>query len=173
MESVHSPETGGSHAVTLDEGNVVRRVLTVFVLSCLVTAMLVVPATALIDTDTTGRFCCTYPGTNQIENYGLYTFKGKTTPSMAGQIVKFQYKRESWDTWRPFKVGTGGSDGNGFYALNKSRPRDRIDEEHRWSVQVVPSVRQGNYRVRAVFPRQDGYGRSVYVTRKMWVWQSD
>jgi hypothetical protein len=128
-------------------------------------------AAAAIDTTTTGKVCCPHFA-GHLENFGGYTFKGRTKPSLKGQFVYFQYKRPSADRWRPFKVGGGGSSGNGFYVLNKNRPRDSINRRHRWSVLFTPSVPQGNWKIRAVFPRQDGYGRS-FVTKRYSVSGSD
>jgi hypothetical protein len=90
-------------------------------------------ASAAIDTTTTGKVCCPHFA-GHLENFGGYTFKGRTKPSLKGQFVYFQYKRASADRWRPLKVGLGGSSGNGFYVLNKDRPRDSINRRHRWSV---------------------------------------
>jgi hypothetical protein len=103
---------------------------------------------------------------------GASTFRGRTTPSLTGQYVKFKYKRPSATFWRNFKVGLGGSDGLGFYVLNRSAPRDAINDRDRWRIFFTPSVRQGYWQIRAVFPAQDGYARSN-VTKKYWVWQSE
>jgi hypothetical protein len=128
-------------------------------------------AGAAIETTTTGKVCCPHLA-GHLENFGGYTFKGRTKPSLKGQFVYFQYKRASADRWRPFKVGLGGSSGNGFYILNKDRPRDSINRRHRWSVFFTPSVPQGKWKIRALFPRQDGYGRS-FVTKRYSVSGSD
>jgi hypothetical protein len=131
----------------------------------------VATASARIDTTTTGRVCCPFIA-GELENYGAYTFRGKTTPSRTGQFVKFQYKRPSGDRWRSFKVGLGGSDGWGFYVLDKDTPRDRINRRDRWRILFAPSVKQRNWKIRALFPRQGEYERSQ-VVKKYWVWQSE
>jgi hypothetical protein len=95
-----------------------------------------------------------------------------TRPARAGQFVKFQYKRPSAERWRNFKVGPGGSDGNGFYVLDHDAPRDRINRRDRWRVFFTPSVPQGDWKIRTVFPRQGDYQRSQ-VVKRYWVWQSD
>jgi hypothetical protein len=129
------------------------------------------PASAAIDTTTTGVVCCPHFA-GQLENYGGYTFRGKTTPALTGQYVKFQYKRP-WSTrWRGFKPGLSGSDGTGFYVLNRNAPRDHINSRDRWNVLFSPGVRQGYWKIRAVFPWQGGYARSQ-VVKKYWVRQSD
>jgi hypothetical protein len=126
-------------------------------------------ASAAIETTTTGRVCCPHFA-GELENYGGYTFRGRTTPSLTGQYVYFQYKRPWGPRWRSFKVGY--VTGSGFYLLNRNAPRDRINEFDRWSVLFSSGVRQGYWKVRAVFPAQDGYARST-VVKKYWVWQSD
>lgn len=126
---------------------------------------------AAIETTTTGTVCCPFHA-GQLENFGGYKFRGRTRPSQAGQFVYFLYKRPAATRWHKFKVGLGGSDGPGFYVLNKNRPRDAINRRHRWSVYFTPSVRQGYWKIRARFPSQDGYARSA-VTKRYWVWQSE
>jgi hypothetical protein len=139
---------------------------------CALAMLSSVPAAgAAINTTTTGRVCCPHFA-GELENFGGYTFKGKTTPSLAGQFVFFQYKRPAAEQWRFFKVGLGGSDGAGFYVLNRDAPRDRINRRDRWRILFTPSVRQGHWKIRALFPAQDGYARSM-VVKKYWVNQSE
>jgi hypothetical protein len=131
------------------------------------------PASARIDTTTTGRVCCSafYPP-GELENFGGYTFRGKTSPSLSGQYVKFQYKRPWAKRWHSFKPGLSGSRGTGFYVLNRNVPRDRINRRDRWRILFSPGVRQGYWQIRAVFPRQGEYARSKLVKR-VWVWASE
>jgi hypothetical protein len=154
-------------------GDVVKHIIIVAVLGLAVS----MPASATSiapPTQTTikGRVCCPHTA-GQLENFGGYKFKGTTKPSLKGQYVYFHYKRLGATRWRPFKVGLGGSDGNGFYLLNKERPRDAIDGRHRWNSNFfTPSVPQGPWKLRAIFPKQDNYARSQ-VVKKYWVWASD
>ena len=90
-----------------------------------------------------------------------------------GSVRLFPIQAPRATRWRPFKVGLGGSDGNGFYLLNKDRPRDAIDGRHRWNSNFfTPSVPQGPWKLRAIFRKQDNYARSQ-VVKKYWVWASD
>jgi hypothetical protein len=108
---------------------------------------------AAIDTITSGKVCCPHFA-GQLENFGGYTFKGRTRPSIKGQFVYLHYKRPSADRWHRFKVGGGGSSGNGFYVLNKNRPRDAINRRHRWSALFTPSVPRATGRSVLSFPHR-------------------
>jgi hypothetical protein len=122
-------------------------------------------ASAAIDTTTTGRVCCTSTD-GQLENFGDYTFSGKTTPSLAGQFVYFQYKRPAATRWRNFKViEPEVSTGKGFFVANKSAPRDAISDRHRWRARFTMSVTPGAWKIRALFRAQDGYRRSFVSKR--------
>lgn len=125
-------------------------------------------ADAAIPTTTTGNVCCPHVA-GQLENYGGYVFKGRTSPSLTGQYVYFQYKRRSWTRWRPFNVADNFTN---FFVLKKSAPRDQINDRDRWRVSFMLAVRQGHWKVRAVFPSQGGYARSE-VVKKYWVRQPD
>jgi hypothetical protein len=152
------------------EGVFVKRII--IAAGCgLVLLVLATPASAAIETTTRGFVCCPHFD-GQLENFGGYTFKGRTSPSLTGQYVYFQYKRPSWSEWRNFKAGLSGSSGAGFYVLDKDEPRDRINDRDRWKVFFSPGVRQGYWKIRALFPRQGDYARSQ-VVKKYWVWQSD
>jgi hypothetical protein len=125
-------------------------------------------ASAASETTTAGRVCCPHIA-GQLENFGGYRFKGMTTPSLTGQFVYFQYKRPWWDRWRLFKVDP---EGLGFYVLNRDAPRDAINDRDRWRILFTPTVRPGYWKIRAVFPAQDGYARSK-VTKRILVRASD
>lgn len=119
-------------------------------------------ATASIRTTTTGRVCCP-SHTSRLKNLSGYVFKGRTLPSLAGQLVRFQYKRPWARRWRAFKVRSSGSRGGGFYVLNKRAPRDAVNKYHRWSIFFSPRVKQGHWKIRALFSAQNGYARSSDV----------
>jgi hypothetical protein len=137
-----------------------------FAVSCLIVGSAAASADARIPTTTMGRVCCPHVA-GQLENYGGYIFKGKTTPLFTGPYVYFRYKRPAWSRWRAFKVGivTGG----GFFARNKNFRRDRINDRDRWRILFSSGERQGYWKIRAVFRAQDGYARSK-VIKKYWVW---
>jgi hypothetical protein len=120
-------------------------------------------AQAAIETETTGRVCCPHVA-GTLEQFAGYYFKGKTTPSLRGQYVYFQYKRPWWERWHRFKTEADGA-GLGFYVLYGDEPRDQINRRHRWRILFTPTVRPGRWKLRAVFRAQDGYARSVEVER--------
>jgi hypothetical protein len=129
----------------------------------LIAALSPVPsATASIHTTTTGSVCCP-SHTSRLKSLSGYAFKGRTSPSLAGQLVRFQYKRPWARRWRAFKVSLSGSRGGGFYVLNKRAPRDAINKYHRWSIFFSPRVKPGYWKIRALFRAQNGYTRSSDV----------
>lgn len=150
-------------------GLVKRIIVIIALLSLAVPAQ----ASATLTTTTTGRVCCPHFA-GKLESGGAYKFKGTTKPSLKGQYVYFQYKRPGATHWHPFKVGLGGSDGNGFYLLKKNRPRDAINDRHRWNSNwFTPSVFPAGYwKLRALFPKQGNYARSA-VVKKYWVSAGD
>ena len=108
------------------------------------------PAWDGTQTMTTGRV-----NDRTMEQFGGYTFKGKTQPSREGNLVVFHFKRRGTDNWRRFKVGP--ADGrNAFFVLDHERPRDRINGRHRWSIFLLlePSPVAGSY-ARSSFARMD------------------
>src|SRR3954447_14542 len=115
------------------------------------------PAAAATVTTTTGTVCCT-ANSSGYEDYGAYYFKGMTLPSRPGEFVYFQYKRPAWAHWHTFGVGPAST--AGFYVLNRSHPRAKINNQHRWRTLFSMGVKQGKWWVRAVFRAQDGYARS-------------
>jgi hypothetical protein len=143
----------------------------IIIAACFVLLMAVAPASAAIETTTTGLVCCSSHPEGQLEDFAGYTFKGQTSPSLAGQYVYFQYKRPLWTDWKNFKV-LNVSTGKGFYVINKSGPRDRINDRNRWKVLFTPAVRQGYWKIRALFPQQGDYSRSQTI-KKYWIWAEE
>lgn len=124
------------------------------------------PAWGLTETTTTGRV-----NDRTMEQFGGYTFKGKTRPSRKGHIVVFHFKRRGTDHWRRFKVGP--ADGrNAFFVLDHKRPRDRISGRHRWSIFFTPGTRPGRWVLSVKFIRQDGFESSA-VKQRVRVRRSD
>jgi hypothetical protein len=102
------------------------------------------PEPALIRTTTSGDV-----SDRSMEQYGGYTFKGKTKPSKRGQKVVFHYKRPNANKWRRFKVGL--ADGRNAFFL--------------WKIWFTPGVKLGKWLLRAKFLRQDVYKASSVVRR--------
>jgi hypothetical protein len=117
------------------------------------------PAWGGTETTTTGRV-----NDRTMEQFGGYTFKGKTRPSREGHLVVFHFKRRGTNNWRRFKVGP--ADGrNAFFVLDHERPRDRINGRHRWRTFFTPGAKPGRWVLRAKFIRQDGFGSSAVKQR--------
>jgi hypothetical protein len=127
-------------------------------------------AAARIDTTTSGTVCYSqHPGGGR-ELRCVHVQGEDSVPN--GPVCEVSVQAALGDRWRIFKVGPGGSHGWGFYVLDKNAPRDRINRRDRWRILFTPGVRQGNWKIRAGFPRQGEYERSQ-VVKKYWVWQSD
>ena len=81
-------------------------------------------ASAVTETETTGKVCGHECPQYRLEQFGGYSFQGKTSPSRNGHIVVFHFKRPWGTRWRPFK--TGPADGsNAFHILDKNRGQDQ------------------------------------------------
>ena len=120
----------------------------------------------LTETATTGRV-----NDRTMEQFGGYTFKGKTRPSRTGQFVVFHFKRPGTEHWRRFKVGP--ADGrNAFFVLDHGRARDSINSRHRWKIFFTPGAKPGGWVLRAKFIRQNGFASSA-VKQRVRVRRSD
>ena len=108
------------------------------------------PAWGGTETTTRGRV-----NDRTMEQFGGYTFKGKTRPSREGHVVVFHFKRRGTNNWRRFKVGP--ADGrNAFFVLDHERPAIASMVDHRWSIFFTPGAKPGRWVLpRSTFARMD------------------
>ena len=125
------------------------------------------PASGAIDTTTRGRVCRNEPC--HVETFsGGYFFEGTTRPSQVGQKVWFSYKRAGTHVrWHQF--GEPQDSRKVFISVDGSRSFDRITRDNHWrehfDINGFTGYPHRHWILRAVFPRQDGFARSVEWVR--------
>ena len=127
--------------------------------------LVVLPAVALTPTTTRGNVCGSSIGCGYMETFsGSYRFRGRTTPSLEGQIVRLRYRTVGEDRWYRF-----GDPGSKRAFIAKGGSFVRIGKGGRWNKEIFLNDYAGHpqtkWRMRARFRKQDGYARSEVVVR--------
>ena len=141
-----------------------KRCVRTSIVSAISLVVFAAPASAGIDTTTTGHVCGNEPC--HVETFsGGYFFTGKTRPSQRGQKVWFSYKRAGTHNWHQFGEQDPQGSRKVFISLDGTRSFDRITRDNRWrehfDINGFTGFPHRRWVLRAVFPRQDGYSRSV------------
>jgi hypothetical protein len=122
-------------------------------------------AIALVATDTNGDVCrgreCPH---HHIETFsGGYVFRGTTSPSRAGQVVEFSYKKRGATTWRSFDTPKN----HACFVSNGSSAQ--IDDQHGWKkrfdINGFTCSPTRRFVLRARFPQQGNFGGSAVRVR--------